>query len=184
MTSGARQAMLGFMVVVFIRFAFLNNKSILIKTYYLILSLLLVFVIYQIFMNLGGAYVHSLEDSGGSGREIIYLDAFRLISLYPLLGVGLGGFFLYSKTADWPHNVILEIICETGLIGFGILFILVCIFILSKRVSFNLITNNNNYYFLMVIALVIRYMISCDLGESVELFSAIFAVTPFMYKNK
>lgn len=186
MTSGARQAMLGFMVVVFIRFAFLNDKSFFKKTCYLILSLCLVFVIYLIVMNVGGAYVQSLEDSGGSGRDLIYLDALRLISMYPLLGVGLGGFQIYSQTADWPHNVFLEIICETGFIGLGILFILVLIFIISKKVLFNITTRNNNYYFLIIVALIVRYMISSDLGDSIELFSVLFAVESlvnFKYLN-
>jgi O-antigen ligase len=54
--------------------------------------------------------------------------AIKSIYENPLLGIGFGSFGLYYANTDernYPHNMFLEILCETGLIGFLLLLFLV-----------------------------------------------------------
>jgi len=79
------------------------------------------------------------------GERKIYADkTVELIKGYPLLGVGFGAFsFIYNEKyspkikhgdsyyyLDHAHNDFLELFCEVGLVGFIILFITACLYIL------------------------------------------------------
>ena len=61
-----------------------------------------------------------------SGRNDIWSSLLPLIKENPLLGVGTTGYDLYSQKVFGgfmsPHNVILEILCYTGLVGLLIYF--------------------------------------------------------------
>lgn len=58
------------------------------------------------------------DDQGSSieGRESSYQDALDIANEYPLIGIGTGGFETRSNLA-YPHNVLLELLSENGLIG-------------------------------------------------------------------
>lgn len=62
-------------------------------------------------------------------RPKIMSDALILWSRHPLFGAGYGGFATFcevegEKDIQWPHNLILEILCELGVIGLGLTLIL------------------------------------------------------------
>ncbi|MFX0197390.1 MAG: O-antigen ligase family protein [Candidatus Hodarchaeota archaeon] len=56
--------------------------------------------------------------------------ALRLFYNYPLLGVGIGGFSVYSFEIEgverfkYPHNILLEVLSEMGLAGFSLFFLI------------------------------------------------------------
>ena len=51
-------------------------------------------------------------------REDTYSAAWRLFLSNPIAGVGVGNFFYQSGTGvDYPHNFVLELLCELGLVG-------------------------------------------------------------------
>ena len=62
-------------------------------------------------------------------RPQIMMDAVRLWTMHPLFGAGYGA---YADFADlegeagikWPHNIVLEVLCELGVIGLGFLLLL------------------------------------------------------------
>jgi O-antigen ligase len=69
------------------------------------------------------------EEIGGDTRAEIWKDTLKLIGTYPLLGCGMGAYevsLLRFKTAapqftvDYAHNDYLQILAETGIVGFGI----------------------------------------------------------------
>jgi len=67
----------------------------------------------------------TIEDivvSGGSGRLDIFRSAWQLWIDHPIIGGGLGSFYYYSGldiyNATVPHNAYLEVLAETGLVGF------------------------------------------------------------------
>ena len=71
----------------------------------------------------------ALDDGTGEGRVPIWRDTLRLISAYPMLGCGLGGYdsaFLRYQTAvvdsafPFAHNDYLQVAAELGAIGFAI----------------------------------------------------------------
>jgi len=95
------------------------------------------------------------------------LDALRI---YPILGVGVGGFSNYTygtDTSDYPHNIILEVASELGIVGFLLLIFLIgfCFFyLLSLRKKYK----EKEKYFLitMVLALFIfMFLNSCVSGD-------------------
>jgi O-antigen ligase len=62
-------------------------------------------------------------------RPKIMEDALILWSRHPLFGAGYGGFATFSEVEgendiQWPHNLLLEILCELGVIGLGLTLIL------------------------------------------------------------
>lgn len=64
-----------------------------------------------------------------SGRDQVYMSALSLIADAPLFGYGLFGYL--SELGYPPHNLFLEIILGSGLVG--LLFISVCFFFLLVR---------------------------------------------------
>lgn len=176
MMSGARQAILGFVIVLFLRLAFFNkgrNKLML-----LIIGLSLVYFLYRIINGSGSESLEKMADTGGGGRDLIMLEAIRLILEYPIFGVGLGGFAIHAAHLDvaWPHNFFLEILCETGCVGMAILLIIVIVFVVKNKIYLRFLTETNSYYFLFATAIAIRTMVSGDLTDSIELFSLLFAL--------
>jgi O-antigen ligase len=82
-----------------------------------------------------------LSGNGGdgvywSGRDELYAAAIDLGAERPLVGTGLGGFealtaFVETDTATantYPHNLILELFCETGIVGVLLFVALVVMF--------------------------------------------------------
>jgi len=59
--------------------------------------------------------------SGGSGRLYLYRIAYDLWLTSPVFGSGLGTYTHYAEAfyrgAGVPHNLFLEVLCETGIIG-------------------------------------------------------------------
>jgi O-antigen ligase len=65
----------------------------------------------------------NVVSTGGTGRIAIYRSAIDLWLSNPVFGIGLGNFNYYTDNSfhyqpSVPHNVYLEILCETGIIGF------------------------------------------------------------------
>lgn len=86
------------------------------------------------------------EDYGGTssaGRIERLSSAFEMISGSPFIGNGLGSFPLYfngNDIYDYPHNIIIEIFAETGLLGllaFTLFFLISLIRTISMKHSFN-----------------------------------------------
>lgn len=184
--SSARQAILGLLVIIFMRFVLAKQTSLGKKIPYIILGAFVVFVALQFILGLGMDSINATKETGGNGRDIIMLDAIRIFLENPTFGVGLGGFATYTITdAAWPHNVILEILCETGIVGAIILIIIIISYFRKNNLSIGFRAANNRIYFLVVFALLSRVLVSSDLSESIELFSAIFAVSKTLplYQN-
>lgn len=81
----------------------------------------------NVFMNSGGV----LETSSVNARYMMFSDTISLILKNPLLGVGLGewGEYVSFGGAKYPHNFILEILSELGLI-IGVLYFSFVLFFL------------------------------------------------------
>jgi O-antigen ligase len=60
--------------------------------------------------------------TGGTGRVTLFKIAFNLWLSSPIFGIGVGSYAYYAdpifRFAAVPHNVFLEVLCETGLVGF------------------------------------------------------------------
>lgn len=176
--SGARQAILGVLVLLFLRLVLFNRSNSLKKILYLFFTSILLYLIAITILDSGIESVSKVQEDGIGERELIFLDALRLFTEKPFFGVGLGGFALHTLfTVGWPHNMILEILCETGLVGFLILSFIVIIYWCRNHCSIFYQSGNGSFYYLLIVALLIRVMVSSHLGESIEIFSALLAVS-------
>ncbi|GKV57403.1 O-antigen polymerase [Sporosarcina sp. NCCP-2222] len=95
------------------------------------------------------------EESGGdssAGRIERYKSAYEMIKRSPFVGEGLGGFPLYysgEDISDYPHNIILEIIAEMGLIG-----LVVCIIFFALSLFRTLNLYRSSYKFIPTLGMV------------------------------
>ena len=58
-----------------------------------------------------------------------------------------------------------------------IFLVMIIINMVHKRIGLFHVTNANLFYFLIISALFVRIMVSSDFSESIELFSAVFAIS-------
>lgn len=94
----------------------------------MIMSGLLVFGIAWIYMLqsdvMGMRFLLILQERDLSGRDIIWQNIIPLIKENPVFGVGTTGYTDFSQNTfglyNSPHNVFLEILCYTGIVGLGI----------------------------------------------------------------
>lgn len=199
LVSGCRQAILGLMVVVFLRFTIFSFSSV-VRKYnptaevgYRLFGRILAFVFrLALAFALGLMIISMLSydidvvsntlDEGDVSRFYLFYQAWNLFLDHPL-GVGIGGFHFYTGEV-WPHNFILELLCETGIIGSLVFLALIIINLIYKHIGLFYVTKSNLFYFIIISALFVRIMVSTDLSESIEFFSAIFAIPPLLKSKK
>lgn len=180
--SGCRQAILGVAVVAALRFAVFKLSNTGRRDFFgrfigICLGLVAAFVVIQLVLSsINSTIISNTLESGDSGRMMLYAEAIDIFSANPMLGAGIGGFFAITGDA-WPHNFFLELLCECGLVGTVLLLIIVIYSLSKKHVGLLYITSSNIFYFLVLSALFVRVLVSSDLPESIELFSAVFAIT-------
>ena len=179
--SGCRQAVLAIVIVVALRVVVFTVKNIqqrmsIARIMWTTIGILLAFFIINIFLeNVQSDVISYTLEEGDKGRQGQYLDAWNIFLRYPMYGAGIGGY--QAITGDgWPHNFFLEALCETGLVGTITIITIATVTLVRKRVGLFFLTESNMFYFLVVITLFIRVMVSSDFPESIELYSAIFAI--------
>ena len=182
LTSGCRQAMLGLALVVALRlFVFkesnLQGKLKIGRLLWIAIGSTAVMLVFAAVISMTGSEAaNSTLQSGDVGRFMLYMEAIAIFEQHPIVGSGIGGYEAITGEV-WPHNFFLELLCETGIIG-SLLFILLMIVVMKKKnASILYVSKSNMFYFLIVFAIFVRFMFSSDFRESIELFSAIFAIS-------
>ena len=179
--SGCRQAVLAIVVVIALRMVVftasnLQQRMSIVRIVWTTIGILLAFFLINIFLeNVQSDAISNTLEEGDSGRGEQYLIAWNIFLRYPIFGSGIGGYHAITGYA-WPHNFFLEALCETGLVGTIIIVTIAIVTLVRKRVGLFFLTESNMFYFLVIITLFVRVMVSADFSESIELFSAIFAL--------
>ena len=182
LVSGARQAILGVLLVIILRFTVYKTSNVKSQNtpsrHLKVIFWLSIAVVVLIFVlqNLQVGVVQDTMEEGDQGRMIRYLEALVIFSDYPILGSGLGGYEAISGE-EWPHNFILELLCETGLIGTLIFISILIIPLIKNKQNYYHLTSSGMFFFLILLGLFVRVLVSADFRESIELFSAVFAIT-------
>lgn len=95
-------------------------------------------------------------------RGTLYRLAIEEFKKAPLFGMGPGGFSV--KYGEYPHNAVLELLCETGILGTGVmLFLLFYAMIRMLRIGWR--NEQTRYLLLFFIAYAIRANISGSIWE-------------------
>lgn len=182
MVSGCRQAILGILVIVAFRLAvfrvrYIGNKHFIRNLLLSGIGLVIAFgIIFMAMAGLASDAVQSTLTEGDKGRQILFLEAVAIFQSNPLTGAGIGGFNAITDDS-WPHNFFLELLCETGLAGVLSLLIVVVAALYKRKAGLLYVTSAGLFYFLFLMSLFIRVLVSSDFTESIELFSAVFAIS-------
>lgn len=188
--SGARQSIVGLAIILALRFVVFRTgdskirKNFIISFINIIIGLFLAYYVVLLFSpKMGNEMLTQTISEGDFAREMLFLQAIQVFNSYPTVGAGIGGFHAITGSV-WPHNFILELLCETGIVGLFISLVLLFTPLIKKKAGLMHITRSNQYFFLILLCIVIRVMVSSDLRESIELFSAVFAITSAGNINK
>lgn len=98
----------------------------------------------------------SITRESSSGRVDLWVNALQCWSQHPIIGCGFYQLEQFPDLSAHPHNILIQVLTETGLIGFG--FLVLIGFKIAKSISWNL---KQNYF---VIAALLA--VSIDLSLS------------------
>lgn len=180
LSSGARQAIFGFFIIIVLRYVFFNEETIQDsniskKIRYIITAVAIGYILLLLLQTLNLGYINDTISEGDRGREMLRLMGWNLFLKYPIFGAGIGGFNHAYPGMLYPHNMIIEVLCECGIFGLVFLLYMVIIHLRKQQMNLLFLTRNNSFLFLILSVLGIRMMVSDSLGAGIELFSAIFA---------
>jgi len=127
--SGSRKALICYVLIFisWIYYSFPLKKAVL---YYTLLAAIGIFAGSYILSMLSDTAViqrfNKLEtDSGATDiRSILYREAFEVFSNHPIFGVGLDNFRLFSSSGLYAHSTYMEVLADTGIIGFIMFYIM------------------------------------------------------------
>lgn|GEM_PF-2274197 len=179
--SGARQTIFGFIFLVFVWLVFRTGRF---KLTTVLLASGVIVVIYLGLQMLDVPFFQSGSTRGahmGSDLNRNYDYPLMIISYHFLDGIGFGNYHNPYTQEIYPHNIILEILCELGFVG--LLFICMVIFLFVRSHHFLLRNElpNRGICLLLWIPYLVRSMISGDLSENISLFIAMFLL--FYYRG-
>jgi O-antigen ligase len=112
----------------------------------------------------------SYSDAGQSGEQRLrfYRAAFQEIPMHPLFGTGVGGWSTYFDgfdNRDYPHNILLEVSVEEGLVGLIALLFFLGIIFSDTRSLLNWTGNRFVFLFGTLLFTVCAAMFSGDLDD-------------------
>lgn len=174
--SGARQALLGSVLLIIVWIIFKREK---IKVSNLLLSITLLCLVYYGGQFLDIEYLDKFyEGANGSGSSLNrnYDYPMEIIKNNFWFGIGFGNYYNSSTDELYPHNIILEMLCEFGFIGTVVLLIPVLIFICSRNFHLKTKLINGSQSIILWIPFLVRAMISSDLGENIIVFISFFVL--------
>lgn len=122
--TGSRVAFLSFFSMFIVAMALIKTKKRRYKIAIYIAGLLLLLTAFLYIIQSEIIMIRLLqtkETGNVAGRDVIWESIFPLIKNNPIFGVGETGYRLYTQHVfggeKSPHNVILEILCYTGIVG-------------------------------------------------------------------
>lgn len=107
-------------------------------------------------------FKYSLDSSDSSellfgSRYSLIVRSLELIKEHPLFGIGIGGFAKKSGFPfDYPHNILLEIVLDFGIVV-GIVVILLISGLILKTV-FDKRVKENHFFYLLIVWLLINFL--------------------------
>lgn len=140
-STGSRTALLSFIIGLLI--LLFSNKSISSKQKAMAsIVVFLIGILVWIFLLQGSLISERLTDSVKSGdlsdRDLIWVSVFGIITNNPIIGVGKTGYASIIEPIFYgvpsPHNVLIEVVCYTGVIGM-IIFLIFLIRLIGRAVN-------------------------------------------------
>ncbi len=130
--TGSRGSIVSITIVVFLYFIWLykniSGNEMYFKRILLVVSAIIVFIIAVIFLytssSLDGLLriKEKLNFNSISGRTELYVASFKYFMDKPLFGIGFQAFQYVSTFGYYTHSTYMELLCNSGLIGFFLFF--------------------------------------------------------------
>lgn len=166
--SGARQSVV--ISLVLLLFAIFQHKKSFSRVFsFAFVTLLLVFLFNMLVGDEG--MFNSVKEEGymdASGRGLYLIKGVNDFLENPWFGVGFGRFDFYGDYGRYPHNMFVEILCELGIVG------LLVIFIIIFKPLIQLFKSEKACLPLLLVYF-LRSMTSGGLDSNIMMFSFIFA---------
>ncbi|MFX2255346.1 O-antigen ligase family protein [Acinetobacter variabilis] len=138
--DGGRSANLAYSI--FIACICMFNRTARLKILFTYIATWLTYFSILFFSSNSASGVRSIARESTSGRYELWVSAFQCWLQNPLFGCGFYQLDLYSGIIPaHPHNLFIQILTETGLIGFG--FLILVIWNILKRIKWNF---KENYF--------------------------------------
>ncbi len=160
--SQARQAILGSLILVVFR-VLLERKT---SFSWFVVGGLLMVMSFFLLSTFDVVFWSSSPNTLGSLLNRDYNGVWPLVRESPLLGAGLGG-FSSDGTRAYPHNIVLELLCEFGFLGTFFVLCLVFGRIFFLKNPLRRSVANGSLFSIVLLAFLMRSMISGDLTESI-----------------
>ncbi|MDG1682237.1 MAG: hypothetical protein P8H49_03695 [Flavobacteriaceae bacterium] len=159
----------------------------------IIWTLVMSILLFQLFFNLISPFfvksilrlsaLNLFDSSVVSRLELIKFGSYQPFESFItfVFGNGIGSFGILYNQIDaraYPHNIILEIFFEMGIIGLG-LFLLLLIYIFIKFLS-----QNNNVFFPLIFFILLNLLKSSSLTDTWILFSFAGGISIYSFKKE
>lgn len=180
--SGARQTFIGYALVLPLGLIMHKNQIFSIRSLFIVL-LVFVSVIFIGFLS-GSKDLNRIFITDESITYRLNRDVdtpLKIARDTGLFGLGFGGYISAAGNKNYPHNILLEIICEYGLIGFIVILIMMFIFINQYCISiFKYRTIRGSPMILLFLVFFLSSLISGDIAGNIKVFIMLFCcVKPF-----
>lgn len=179
--SGARQTIFGFILLIFVWMVFRTGK---IKLSTVFLSASVIVLIYLTLIILDVPIfqeTHTRGEHFGSDLNRNYDYPLEVISSNFIGGIGFGNYYNPITQERYPHNIILEIMCEYGLIGMIFVLMVVMVFVRSHHFFLRNELPSGGICLMLWLPYLVRSMISSDISENICLFISMFIL--FYYRG-
>ncbi|MBE6245722.1 MAG: O-antigen ligase family protein [Bacteroidales bacterium] len=175
--SGTRQVLVSLVILMIVRII-IDSKR---KKFTAIMLILLILVSVEFLLtNFGLDYFSTMLEGEEETSVRLHRDIstpLNVMTINPWLGVGFGNYPDYANN-DYPHNLILEILCEMGVIGLVVFATIIFFFIFfnHNKKFLRYTTAHGSYFFLTFLVFLFRSLISGDLADSMSGICALLAI--------
>jgi O-antigen ligase len=112
--------------------------------------------------------VGSENGVSSNGRSAIWSVALSTIEAHPLFGIGTGGFAALGTGVLYPHNIVLEVAVETGVLGAAALLALLGGFLISLRDAWRRAGDSDRLTVALVAALFASALVNAFLSGAIQ----------------
>lgn len=118
-----KRGMLLFAGIMIVLIVAMYNKKNFVKTCAFLTFVIIAGGIILLSTDVGQKMIQKFSAGGLSGREILWKNAWHAFLENPIMGMGIDSF--QTRYGLDTHNIFLQILCETGLVGLGAFLIMV-----------------------------------------------------------
>ncbi|MDD3195068.1 MAG: O-antigen ligase family protein [Paludibacter sp.] len=182
--SGSRQALLTLFVIISLDILRNKGRKSIIKST-VIFILFFTLVLYGLESS-NVWFITDLRNTNdiidASGRSTLYDEGFKQFTEHPITGVGYGRYINPDKIyGGSPHNMFVELLAETGILGVFVIFSITLFFIIKHFSYFKVLSASFGVNSILIVFF-IRSLVSADLSINIEFFSILFLI-PLYYQN-